>query len=216
MSPLLVAVLLAAEAPAVEATVPPPASERLVAPEVTAGLGFLGSSYASTGFRLGDPQLAPIVTARYLFGGFTTDAGVLLSLPLTPDGVGLAFTGSLRVGWTWRKWSLVGGAVMQWASGATPALQWLPTLKLSADFGPFGMTLGVLDELALLPAHLSFDLKQGRRRFSVGWVVPIGLVAGADLPITERFGLRLHAFAFKAFQAEMAMVTVSGTFGGGR
>lgn len=215
MSPLLLAAFLAAEAPAVEATAPPE-PERLVAPEVTAGVGFLGSSYSQPGLRLGDAQLAPVVTARYLLGGFTTDAGVLLSVPLTTDGVALAFTGSLRVGWTWKKWSVVAGAVMQWASGATPAMQWLPSLRLSADFGPFGMTLGILDQLALLPAHLSFDLKQGPRRFSIGWVAPIGLVAGADLPVTERFGLRFHAFAFKAFQAEVAMFTVSGTFGGGR
>lgn len=216
MTPLLLAVLLAAEAPAVEASAPPPAPDRLVAPEVTAGVGFLGSSWAQPGIRLGDPQFTPLVTARYLLGGFTTDAGVLLSAPMTRDGVAFAFTGSLRVGWTWRKWSLVGGAVMQWASGATPSLQWLPSVRLSADFGPFGMTLGILDQLALMPAHLSFDLKQGARRFSIGWVAPIGLVAGADLPVTERFGLRFHAFAFKAFQAEVAMLTVSGTFGGGR
>jgi hypothetical protein len=207
MTPLLLAALLAAEAPA---------PERLVAPEVTAGVGFLGSSWAQPGLRLGDAQFTPVVTARSLLGGFTTDAGVLLSAPVTRDGVAFAFTGSLRAGWTWRTWSLVAGAVLQWASGATPALQWLPSIRVSADFGPFGMTLGVLDPLALMPAHLSFDLKQGARRFSVGWVVPIGLVAGVDLPVTGRFGLRFHAFAFKAFQAEVAMFTVSGTFGGGR
>jgi hypothetical protein len=216
MGPLLLAVLLAAEAPAVEATAPPKEPERLVAPEVAAGLGILGASYSQPGYRLGDAHLTPVVTARYLLGGFTTDAGVLLVAPLTGDGMALAFTGSLRIGWTWRKWSAVGGITMQWASGATPSLQWLPSLRVSGDFGPFGMTLGVLDQLALVPAHLAFDFKVERRKFSVGWVAPIGLIAGADLPITERFGLRITAFAFKAFQAEVAMLTIAGTFGGGR
>jgi len=216
MTALLLAVLLAAEAPAVEGVAPPAAAERLVGPEATAGLGVLGASYAQPGYRLGDAHFTPVVTARYLLGGFTTDAGVLLAVPLTRDGMALAFTGSLRIGWTWRAWSAVGGVVMQWASGATPASQWLPSLRVSGDFGTVGMTLGVLDHFALVPAHLSFDFRAERRRFSLGWVVPIGLVAGADLPLSEGFGLRCTAFAFKAFQAEVAMFTVAGTFGGGR
>lgn len=247
MPALILAALLAAEAPVAplpgaaapsvesapaSATVPPEAEtsaapERLLASEVTAGVGLLGSSYAQPGFRLGDAHVLPVVTARYLLGGFTAEAGVLLAAPVTRDGTAYSFTGSLRVGWTWRKWSVVAGALMQWADGAqqpdvhsvptgAALLQWLPTLRVSGDFGRFGMSFGVLDHLGLVPAHLSFDLEHEGRRFSLGWVVPVGLVATADLPVTQRFGLRFSGFAFKAFGAEMAMFTVAGTFGGGR
>lgn len=245
MHALVLVVLLAAEAPAavphkpdpappaqaaaapapapapsgsVALAVPPPIAdaERLLASEVTAGVGFLGSSYSQPGYRLGDAHFAPSLTGRYVFHGFTADGGVLLVVPVTADGTAFAFTASLRAGWTWRKWSLLAGAVLQVASGAQPALQVLPTLRLSADFGPVGATLGVLDWLGLVPAHLSFDMKLGGRRFSFGWAFPIGLLASLDLPVSGRWGLKVSGFAFKAFQSEFAMVTVAGTFGGER
>ncbi|MEW5742117.1 MAG: hypothetical protein AB1938_24590 [Myxococcota bacterium] len=189
---------------------------------MTAGIGFLGSSYAQPGYRLGDAHFAPSVTGRYLFGGFTVDGGFLLSAPLTSDGTSLAFTALLRAGWTFRRWHLLGGAVLQWAAGveknpdtgAQPSLQVLPSFLLSTDFGPFGATLGVMDCVGLVPAHLSFHMKLDRRRFSLGWAFPIGLIASLDLPVSGRWGLRFSAFAFRAFQSEFAFITVSGTFGG--
>lgn len=202
MTPLLLALCLSAE----------PAA-RLLSNEVSAGVGVLGTSYSFTGGRLGETQVAPTVTARGLLGGATLEGGVLWVIP-TAGTTSTSLTAAARLGWTGRRWSVLAGVLLQWAAGATPALQWLPTLRGSVDFGPFGLTLGVFDSLGLVPAHLSADVRVGRGGFSVGWVVPVGAILSAHLPLDERFGLRLSAFAFKLLQSEVAMVTLAGTFGG--
>ncbi len=186
--------------------------ERLLTNEVSAGVGVLGSGYSQLGVRLADAQLTPTVTARWLFWGVTVDGGLLLVAPLTRDGAALALTGGLRVGYTGQRFSVVGGALAQWASDGHPAVQWLPTLRASVDFGPFGLTLGILDELGLLPAHLSFDLALGRSTFSVGWVAPIGLVGRFEVPLVSDFALRLQGFAYKVAEAEFAQVMVGVVF----
>ena len=204
MTPLVLALCLTAE--------PEP---RLLAPEVTAGVGLLGSGYAFTGGRLGEAQLAPVVTARHLLGGFTVEGGVLLVIP-TAGTTGVSFTGAARLGWTGLHWSVLAGALVQWTHDATPALQLLPTLRASADFGPFGLSLGVFDHLGLVPAHLSVDVRVGRSGFSLGWVAPIGLLLSTHFALEDRFGLTATAFAFKLLQTEVAMVSISGTYGGAR
>lgn len=203
MTPLIVALLVAAEPAVIEA-----APARLLAPEVAAGVGLLGSGYSVYGARWGDLHVAPEVTARYLFGGFTTSAGVLLVAPTSRDTTGLSFTAGLDVGWTGQRWNVSAGALMQWANLAKPSIQWLPQLRVAYDFGPFGATLGVFDHLGLVPAHLSADLGWRGARFSLGWVAPIGVMAGADIPLTGRLGLRVNGFAFKLAGAEFAMLTV--------
>lgn len=200
MTPLVLALCLTAE-------------PRLLANEVSAGVGVLGTSYTFTGGRLGETQLTPVVTARGLLGGATLEGGVLLVLP-TAGTTGVSFTAAARLGWTGQRWSLLLGALMQWTADARPALQFLPTLRGSVDFGSFGLTLGVFDSLGLIPAHLSADVRVGRGGFSVGYVAPIGALLSAQLPLDERFGLRVTAFAFKLLQTEVAMVTLSGTYGG--
>jgi len=211
---LLVALLAAAEPATLEASTEAPAA-RLMSPEVSAGVGLLGAGYTGQGPRWGDLHVAPVVTGRYLIGGFTTEAGVLLVVPTSRETTGLSFTAGLTVGWTGRRWSLAAGALMQWSSLARPAIEWLPQLRLSYDFGLFGATFGLFDQLGLVPAHLSADLRWRGRKFSLGWVAPIGVMAGADLPLGGRLGLRLNGFAFKLAQSEYAMLTVGGTFDGG-
>lgn len=201
MTALLLAVLLSADGGAPR--------ERLVSSEVTAGLGFLGASFTMTGARWGDFLLTPTVTARGVFGGFTVDGGAYLAGPLTSGGVALSMDAALRVGWTGRRWSLVGGVNVQWTPGAKPAAALLPTARLDVDFGPVGVALGLFDHLALVPAHL--DAKLGR--FSLGWVAPIGLIASADLELPDGFGLRVSGFAFKLGNAETAMLSFAGTWG---
>lgn len=75
MTPLVLALCLAAE---------PSPESRLLASEVTAGVGLLGTGSSFARGRLGEAQLAPVVTARRLFGGFTA----------------LSLTGAARAGWT--------------------------------------------------------------------------------------------------------------------
>jgi hypothetical protein len=189
--------------------------ERLLTDEVTAGLGAFGSGYSQLGTRLGDANLAPSVTGRVLFSGFTLEGGALVVAPLGRDGSSLAVTGTARVGWTGRRFSVLAGALGQWGQASTPAWQWLPTLRASVDLGPFGLTLGVFDFLGLVPAHLSFDLWLAHARFSLGWVAPIGLVGSLDLPVTERFAVRFQGFAYKLAQVEFALASVGVVFAPG-
>lgn len=210
MISLVVALVVAAEPP------PPETISRLRSPEVAAGVGLLGNGYSTRGTRWGDLHVAPQVTARYLLGGLTSEAGVLLVVPTSRETTGLSFTASLLVGWTGERWHLSGGALMQWVDLAQPAIQWLPQVRASYDFGPFGATFGLFDQLGLVPAHLSADLKWRDNRFSLGWVAPIGVMAGADIPLGGRVGLRVNAFAFKLAQAEFAMLTLGATLGGAR
>lgn len=217
MSPSLLLLLLAADpAPeptaAVAAPLPP---ARLLRTEVTAGVGLLGSAYASPAARWGDLHLAPVVTGRVLLGGFTTEAGVLLAVPFEAATTGTALTAGLAVGWSGERWSLTAGALLQWADAARPAVQVLPQLRAAYDFGPVGLSLGVFDQLGLIPAHLSAFTHLGPTRLSLGWVAPLGLLAGADLELPRGFGLRVTGFLFKLAQSEFAMLTIAGTFGGG-
>ncbi len=206
--PLLVATVLAADAP-------PGASTRLLTPEVSAGVGVLGAGYSQHGARWGDAHLAPVVTGRYLFGGFTVEAGVLLAAPLAAETTATSLSGGLALGWTGRRWNVMLGATLQWSALTTPAVQVLPQLRAAYDFGPFGLAVGVFDQLALVPAHLSGFFRVGATRLSIGYVAPLGAMAGIDVPLTGRFGVRITGFAFKLAQSEFAMLTLAATFDGG-
>ena len=214
------------ETPAAPATVAPPAAPatveataaqvtaRLLGPEVAAAVGVLGTGYTMQNTHWLDLHIAPAITGRYLFGGFTIDGGVLLAIPLSRDTTGLSFTAQLLVGWTGKRWNVSAGGLMQWSNLAQPAIQWLPRLRASYSFGVLGATLGLFDQFGLVPAHLSADLRWRGARYSLGWVVPIGLITGADLPLTGRVGLRINAFGFKLAQTEIAMLTLGATFDG--
>lgn len=209
ITPLLLSVaVLAADGP-------PAAEARLLRPEVSAGVGVLGSGYSQGAVRLGDAHLAPTVSGRVLFGGFTVEAGALVVAPLSAGTTATSVTGALGLGWTGRRWNLLLGGALQWTADATPALQFLPQLRASYDFGHVGATLGVFDQLGLVPAHLSGFLKLGPTTVSLGYVAPLGVLAGVDVPLTRGFGLRVTGFVFKFFQSEYAMLTLAATFDGG-
>ena len=189
------------------------ADGRLLDDDVSAGLGVLGSGYAVHGARWGDALFTPTLTGRGVFGGFVVDGGLLVATPLAPGGTSFSTSVGLRVGWSGQRWALVGGAVLQWAHDGRPALQLVPTLRGSVDLGAMGLTLGVLDDQGMVPAHLSADLPTKLGRFSLGWVFPIGLIGSADVPISGRVGLRVSGFVFRVFNAEVAMLTVAATWG---
>ncbi len=204
MTPLLVAVVLCADGS------PPPA--RLLSNEVSAGLGFLGASYTTLGSRVGDTLLTPTLAGRAVVNGFTVDGGLYLAAPLEAGGLATSYSWAVRLGWTGRRWSAVAGATMTYTPGARPAVSMLPSLLGQYDFGPLGLALGVFDQLGLVPAHLSARMG----RFSIGWVAPVGLLASADLPLPDGFGLRFSGFAFRLGNTEMAMLTIAATWGGAR
>lgn len=205
MTPLLLSAVVFSAAP----------DTRLLAPEVSAGVGVLGTGYSQGSVRFGDAHLAPVVTGRYLFGGFTVEAGVLLAAPLAASTTASSVTGSLGLGWTGKKWNLTLGAALQWTAQTAPALQLVPQLRVSYDFGRVGATLGVFDQLGLVPAHLSGFTRLGAARVSLGYVAPLGVLAGVDVPLTAGLGVRVTGFVFKLFQSEYAMLTLALTFDGG-
>lgn len=200
MSPVMLAVLLGASG-----TV----TDRLLDSEVAAGVGVLGAGSTSRGALWGDWLVAPTASARGVFSGFVVEGGVYAASPLVAGGVGTSFDAALRVGWSGRRWALVGGVNVQWTPGATPAWAPLPTARLDVALGPVGLTLGVLDWLGLVPAHL--DVRWGP--LTVGWVAPIGLLASGDISLPRGFGLRASGFAFMLGNLRTAMVCLSGTWG---
>src|SRR4051812_27591854 len=101
---LLLAVLLGA--------IPAFAQPRLLSNEVSAGVGVEGIGYTATDGRWGDLFIAPDLAGHILFGGFTLDGDLLLSVP--PVGGGASFGANLtaRLGWTGEHWGLLIGPVL--------------------------------------------------------------------------------------------------------
>jgi hypothetical protein len=198
MPTLALALLLAAAEP-----------ERLVSSEVSAGFGFLGASSTMRGARWGDFLWAPGLTGRGVFGGVTVDGSLLFAVPEAPLGVAPSWSGTLRAGWTGRRWLVQGGVAFGYTRGATPSWSVLPSLVGRYDFESIGVSAGVFDVAGLVPARLSAEFG----RFSVGWIFPIGLMASGDLPLPDGFGLRVSGFAFKLGNAETAMLMFAGTWG---
>jgi hypothetical protein len=184
--------------------------------EVTAGVGVLASGFASTSTRVGDASLAPVVTARGVFGGFLVEGGALVTVPFARLGPYASVTLGARVGWTWSRFALSAGAVLQVAPAAHPPTSVLPSLKVHWQFLPvLGVSLGVLDGLGQLPVHLSAEVGPFPfGHFTVGFVGPLGASLGADLPLLGGVGLRVQAFYYRIplgpSPAEFAMVAVSG------
>jgi hypothetical protein len=204
---LLLSLALAAE----------PGPPRLLTSQVAAGVGVMGSSLVVTGTRLGETLLTPSVSGRVLLGGVVLEGGLLTSSSLVRGGAVFSLTGEARVGWSGERWAVTAGAIVQVSPEARPALQVLPTLRGSLAFGRAGLTLGVFDHFGLVPAHLCVDVvPTPKGRFGLGWVAPLGLLASGELALTEGFGVRVLAFGYRLGSAELAMLLVSGTFGGRR
>lgn len=173
--------------------------------ELAVGLGVLGASYVHHGGRFGELFVGPAVEGRWVGRGPTADGSFLLTIPSSPRALGL--TAAVRLGWTGERFSVVAGPSLQLTPGAVPAMQVLPSVAGSYSFGRWGLGAGVFDLHALAPARLSFETKE----FSLGYVAPLGALAGLRLRIHERWGVRLSALAFKAGAAEVAFVSLSAT-----
>jgi hypothetical protein len=191
--------------------------------ELSAAVGVIGSGFPTSGGRVGDGSLTPTLTGRLVTDvGFLVEGGALLTAPFSNSGPYVSLSLAARVGWTWTRFALAVGAVMQLVPAATPPLLVLPTLRAHWQFLPFlGASFGVFDSLGLVPVHLSAELGPFPfGRLTVGYVGPLGAQVGAELPLTPRFGLRINAFYYRIplgpAPAEFAMFCVGGTLGGGR
>ncbi len=187
---------------------------RVIESEVEAGVGLLGSGYSVVASRWGDAALTPSVLGRLQKWGLTGELGAMYFAPVTAQGAGSAVVGQFRVGYAGERFGVLVGATAQWAQLGRPQLQLLPSIRAQFEFNEaVGLTLGILDQFALVPAHLSVNLY---RRYSIGWAFPLGAIAEARFPISQNFGLKVNAFFFRLASAEVGMVSVSGTFGGAR
>ncbi len=209
--PLILLSALSATEPAVQTTLDEP---RLIESEAEAGVGLLGSGYAVVAQRWGDTALTPTITGRFQKWGLVGEVGAMFFAPVTQQGAGWSMVAQLRVGYAGTRWSVLVGATGQFANLGRPQLQLLPSLRAQWEFHQnFGMTVGVLEQFAMVPAHLSFNLY---RRYSVGWAFPLGFIGEARFPINDDFGLKVSAFFVRLGTAEVGMLSVAGTFGGVR
>jgi hypothetical protein len=202
---------LSATEPAVSSTLE---ETRLIESEAEAGVGLLGSGYAVVAQRWGDTVITPALTGRFQKWGLVGEVGAMFFAPVTQQGAGWSVVAQLRVGYSGVRWSVLLGATGQFANLGRPQLQLLPSLRAQWEFHQnFGMTVGVLEQFAMVPAHLSLNLY---RRYSVGWAFPLGFIGEARFPINDDFGVKVSAFFVRLGTAEIAMLSVAGTFGGAR
>ncbi|MHB8872854.1 MAG: hypothetical protein ACYC8T_04140 [Myxococcaceae bacterium] len=183
---------------------------RLHADELSAGLGVIGQGYTFNGGRFGDLLVGGIVEGRLVWGsGFTVDGSLLVPVPTAGDGASGGFGVLARIGWTGERWSVVSGPSFQFVGRARPDGQWLPSLRATYLFSGWGLSAGLFDFYATVPAHLTLELGD----FGVGYVAPIGALATARFRVGRSLGLKVGAMAFRLFNTEVAMVTVTASWG---
>ncbi len=185
--------------------------------EVRAGVAVSGSSYAHAGGRWGDSVGRLFAEGSFSLWPFAAEVGGAYGAPLTPGGASGGFTATARLGFHGRtprglSYRLTLGALVQHASAARPKVQLLPTLRARVANEELGLKLGLFEHHGLMPLHLTADVGD----FSLGWVLPMGVLGEARIRLTPRWSFAAAAFAFRLANAEVAMVSVSAVYAGGR
>jgi hypothetical protein len=208
MRPLLLALVLCAgltaQAQAVsgaERYEPPP---RILVNEIHAYAGVLTSGYTFAGGSFTDAFFANGTTGHYLFGGFTAEAGLFSLLPLRGGGPRSSFAASVRLGYSGERWSVLGGPVLQATYPSSPIVQVLPSVRALYRVGPVTLNAGLLDMNGMVPAHVGASYGP----VGLAYVLPLGARAHARIPLSARVALRLEGFAFRAGNAQSAMLTL--------
>jgi hypothetical protein len=209
MRSLLLALTLCAASTAqaqegVQTTAPAEPPPRALINELHAELGLLAGGYSYTGGHHGDAFFVNGTGGHYLLGGFTLEASLLSLRPLRDGGPGTSTSVSLRLGYTGERWSVVAGPVVQATYPASPILQVLPSVKGLYRLGPVTLDAALLDRNGMVPAHVGISFRQ----VGLAYVLPLGARAHARIPISERAGLQLDGFAFRAGNAYSAMLTL--------
>lgn len=196
--------LLAIVTAALLAQPSPEPAPRLLATELAVGLGVSGQGYTYSGGRQGDLFVDRLVEARLVLGGFTYDTSASFPMETRPGGASTGVNAVARIGWTGERWSVVGGASLQFVPRAEPSRQWLPSLRASYSFGGWGLSAGLFDHYATAPAHLTLEVGN----YGVGYVAPLGALATARFRLRDFFGVKVAAMAYRLFTTDVAMVTV--------
>lgn len=200
----------AAPAPSLEvdAALPHSAARRVFGNELTLSAGALGTAFDFQGGRWGDLFTTQAVEARWLLGGLTLEGSVMDALPVVSQTWGQSLTATARAGWTFDRLSFAVGAAANFAPTAHPVAQLLPSARVGYAFDRFALSAAVFDLHALALARVSVDVGS----WGVGYLAPLGAEAHLRLPLTHRFGLRLQALAFRAGSAQVAFLSVGGSF----
>lgn len=184
-----------------------PLARVMLGRRVEVGTGGFTSGYGFEGGQWGDAFSTQQVEARWLFGGLTLEGGILNALPVASPGATLSLTGHLRLGWTWSRATVTVGALAQFAPG-TPSTQLLPSITGAYAFDNFGLSAGLFDLHGFSIARVSFE----KEYFGLGYVAPLGAEIHARLPVWRSFDGKVQALAFRAFNAQVAYLGISGVF----
>jgi hypothetical protein len=193
------------------------ASDSPVRFELAPFAGVMGTATSAYAGRYGDALGLVGAELRAGVGALDLDGNVHLLGTPSSLGTRTQYVGVLRLGYRGGPFAIRAGATLQYsplesAGARQPAdPQLLPSLHAGYSFGRFGLSAGLFDGLGYAPAHLSAHLDG----YSLGFVAPLGLRAGASLPLGSALGLRVEGFAFSLFGRQTAMLTLSAVFGPG-
>lgn len=191
----------------------PPTEERLRRTELSLGATGVGTAYTFRGGRFGDFSFGPDIRATGLIRGFTLQGSFLYSVPYDSTGATAASTLTGRIGYTGQRFQILGGAVVQVAPGAAPAMQLLPSFRGEAKFTERLRFSAALFELhGFVPLQLAWEQDD----FFLGYAAPLGVTAGFRTRISEELQLDVRAVAFRLYNTELALISISGVAGAAR
>lgn len=160
--------------------------------------------------RFGDLYIVPELRGRTAVGPVLLDGQLLMSMPTTREAH-FSSTATARIGAELDSWNVAVGPSVNWNPASPSPLQLLPSLRAEARFGRWGLALGLFDDNAQIPVHLSFLYDQ----HEVGFIAPLGAHARTSFAVGDSMRIGIHAMGFQLFQASMYRLTVSGIFGAG-
>lgn len=181
-----------------------------LAAEWSAGVGALLQTTNHGVGRFGDVFIVPEARGRGSLGPVLLDGQLQVSMPTSTEAL-FSGTATARIGVDMDTWNVAVGPSVQWnpAAPSASALQFLPSLRAEARFGRWGLALGLFDEHAQIPVHLSFLFDQ----HELGFIAPLGAQARTSFAVGDSLRIGLHAMGFQLFQSSVYRLTISGIFG---
>lgn len=183
-------------------------TRNLLGNRVSVGGGAYSAGYGFNEGAWNDAFATQHLDARWRLGGWTVESGLQNAVPLGSTVAAQALTAHLRLGWTGARGTLTAGAMGQFASAARPATQLLPTVTAAWRFDRFGLSGGLFDVHGLAPVRISFE----HTHFGFGYVAPLGAEAHGRFNLAGAFDLQVQGMAFRAFNAQVFYLGLSGVF----
>lgn len=176
--------------------------------EWSVGIGTLLQTTSHGAGRFGDVYIVPELRGRAALGPVLFDGQLQVSMPTSQDAL-FSSTATARFGVDMQTWNVAVGPSVNWNPASPSDFQLLPSLRAEARFGRWGFALGLFDEHAQIPVHLSFLFDQ----HELGFIAPLGAQARTSFAVGDSMRIGVHAMGFQLFQASLYRLTVSGIFG---